>query len=293
MRRIRVLSIAIFLIAVAVCGIYNISHIRNQDLLGPKITMAEKSITVSTEATDEELLAGITAEDKKDGDVTDSLIIESKSNFIEEGRRMITVAAFDSDNHVTKASREVIYNDYDSPRFSLAEPLKFPLNVDNILEGVSVTDVLDGDLTANIKISGDSFVQVDQEGDYPMVFSVSNSAGDVEELPVTVQICQPGKGPEILLSQYLIYTGVGAAVNPWDYVEQISMSGKTYVRGGDGILHAGGSGNNQAGSAISESGVRITNNVNYDVPGTYEITYQITEGNGYTGTVRLIVVVRE
>ena len=51
-------------------------------------------------------------------------MVEELSNFIEKGRRQATVAAFDSDNNVTKTVREVIYEDYVSPRFALAEPLR-------------------------------------------------------------------------------------------------------------------------------------------------------------------------
>ncbi|MFQ7768823.1 MAG: hypothetical protein ACLRIL_11475 [Fusicatenibacter saccharivorans] len=55
-----------------------------------------------------ELLSGVTAYDAKDGDVTDSLAVEHISNFIEKGRRKISIVAFDSDNNVTHAEREMV-----------------------------------------------------------------------------------------------------------------------------------------------------------------------------------------
>lgn len=294
MKRMRMFSIGFFIISIAVFGIYKVRTAKSRDLVGPVIKMNEGTITVSVNATEQDLLAGITAEDNKDGDVTDSLIVESMSNFIEKGRRNITVAAVDSDNHVTKASREVVYSDYRSPRFSLEKPLKFLLNENNILEGLSVEDVLDGNLTANIKISADYYVQTDTEGDYPMIFSVANSAGDVAELPVTVEMYRPSGEPEILLSEYLVYTDVGKAIEPWDYVQQITMGGIEYERGEDGVFYGPEPENeDQERASISREDVRITQNIDYKVPGVSEITYEIEEENKEPGKVRLIVVVSE
>ena len=124
------------------------------DTDGPEITMDESSITVDVDCTDEELLQGITAVDKKDGDVTDSLVVESLSNFIEKGRRQVTVAAFDQDHNVTKATREVVYDNYTSPRFSLSGPLRFAANSDEIMTAVfQVQDCLDGDLSDEVVLT--------------------------------------------------------------------------------------------------------------------------------------------
>ena len=295
MRRIRVLSIIIFVIAVLSFGIFRIVSLKDRDMTGPKITMAEESVTVSCEAAEEEMLAGITATDKRDGDVSDSLIVESMTNFIEKGRRNITVAAFDSTNHVSKATREIIYSDYHSPTFGMEKPLKFPLNTENILDGVSASDVLDGNLTANIKISSDYYVKVDQVGDYPVVLTVTNSAGDVSELPVTVQIYDPteeSQNPQIELSAYLVQTTPGTAVDPWSYVQSITLRGKDYVRGEDGVLRDTDPAENQERTSISQGEVSISQDVDYNTPGVYEITYQF-EDEGDTGVIRLVVVVSQ
>lgn len=294
MRKIRIFCIGFFVLSITVFGVYKVHAVKNRDLVGPVIKMSEGTITVSVKATEQDLLAGITAEDKKDGDVTDSLIVESMSNFIEKGRRNITVAAVDSDNHVTKALREVVYSNYRSPRFSLEKPLKFLLNETNILEGLSAEDVLDGNLTANIKVSSDYRVQTDTEGDYPMVFSVANSAGDVAELPVTVQMYRPSGEPEILLSEYLVYTSVGKALEPWDYVKEITMGGITYERGEDGVFYGPEPENeNQERDSISREDVQITQDIDYQTPGVSEITYEIAQEGKEPGKVRLIVVVSE
>lgn len=294
MRRIRHLSIVIFLLAVVAFGFTKWNIWTNRDSTGPEIVMDSQSVTVSVADGDAAILSGVTATDKKDGDVTASLIVETKSNFIEEGRRTVTIAAFDSDNHVTKVTREVIYSDYRGTHFTLSEPLKFPKNVDNILTNLGAEDVLDGSLTAKIKISTEYNVQVDNEGEYPIVFSVSNSAGDVAELPVTVQIydtADENQRPKIELSEYIVYTKVGQAIDPYSYVKQIKVGTVEYVRGEDGVLRSQAASNSYDQTEITAAEVMITSDVNYETPGVYEILYQYAAENREPGNVKLIVVV--
>ena len=142
MRRLRILTIVIFLIAAGFYGYSEREKRQEVDEEVPHIEMETDSITVSVEDDEKALLEGITATDKKDGDITDSLVIESLSNFIERGKRKMTVVAFDSDNHATKATREVIYSDYRYPRFEMEQALYFPLGTQSVLETLSATDLL-------------------------------------------------------------------------------------------------------------------------------------------------------
>lgn len=296
MKKIQVLSLIVFAVSVAVFGVYKVNGLKNGDSAGPQIAMNESTIEVSVAAAEEELLAGVTAVDENDGDVTDTLVVEKLGNFVERGRREITIAAFDSDNHITKSSREVVYTDYHAPRFSLSAPLKFPAGVSNILAYMSAEDVLDGNLTGNIKISGEYTLTADEPGDYPMLFTVSNSAGDVSSLPVTVTIYNPeqeSKNPQITLSQYVVYTTIGAAINPWDYVRAIQMDNRLYERCEDGILRDTAPAEGQIRTEIRPEEVAVTQNFDYNTPGAYEIIYQIAGADGSVGTVRLIVVVSE
>ena len=125
LRRTRIFVIIFFLFSVSVWGGYKIYARSHADTSSPVITMDETSVTVSVEDGDKGILEGVRAEDKKDGDLTDQIFIESRSNFIEKGRFTVTFAVADSDNHVSKASREITYSDYHSPRFELSQPLKF------------------------------------------------------------------------------------------------------------------------------------------------------------------------
>ena len=107
----------VFVIAAASFGYFKYEQINSKDNQAPAIAMDTDSIQVSCQAEDGELLKGIKAMDSKDGDVTGSLIVESVSNFMENHTRNMTVVAFDSDNHATKAARKITYTDYVSPTF--------------------------------------------------------------------------------------------------------------------------------------------------------------------------------
>ena len=217
MKKLRIFSMVVFVIAAASFGYFKYEQINSKDNQAPAIAMDTDSIQVSCQAEDGELLKGIKAMDSKDGDVTGSLIVESVSNFMENHTRNMTVVAFDSDNHATKAARKITYTDYVSPTFSLTEPLRFAVNTQDIMGTLTCSDVLDGDITGKIKMSSEYYVQADVAGEYPMVYQVANSAGDVQKLPVTVEIYDPSKEaqkPQFELSEYLVYTSVGKAVDP-------------------------------------------------------------------------------
>ena len=91
MKKLRILGIVVFVIAVASFGYFKYEQINSKDNQAPVITMDTDSIQVSCQAEDGELLKGIKATDSKDGDVTGSLIVESVSNFMENHTRNMTV----------------------------------------------------------------------------------------------------------------------------------------------------------------------------------------------------------
>ena len=79
-----------------------------KDDAAPVIVCSSSEIHVSVDASEEELLFGVTAMDAEDGDITSSVVIESISSFVEPGKSIITYAAFDSHNHVATASRTLL-----------------------------------------------------------------------------------------------------------------------------------------------------------------------------------------
>lgn len=93
------------IILVLISGVllfFSISILKTEDKTGPVIHFSKSKSQLYTEKmTEEELLEGVTAKDARDGDVSDSLRIESMF-FSEDGEVNIIFVAKDKSNNITK-----------------------------------------------------------------------------------------------------------------------------------------------------------------------------------------------
>lgn len=80
-----------------------------EDRKGPEIKINDTELTYVEGSTYEELLEGVKAVDNKDGDVTDSLIVESVFPNEKGSDATVVYAAKDKKNNVTKVMRTVKY----------------------------------------------------------------------------------------------------------------------------------------------------------------------------------------
>ncbi len=290
MKRIRYLSVIVFALSVGLYGFFHIKHSRIDDTIAPRISISSDTVEVSVQDSEEAILAGVTASDNNDGDVSDTLIVESMGQFLSPGRRNVTVAAFDSSSNVAKVTRQIVYTDYKSPEFSLSAPLRFPLNTTSLLDNVTATDVLDGDISRQIKVSQSTYIDTTVADDYETILTITNSAGDTAKLPCTITIYDnsiSSGAPEIILSDYLIYIAAGTKINPWDYISSVNMRGLSFTKAEDGNLYTP-----DMTQSLSKSDFSIKGEVDTNTPGTYEYVFKTTDSNNRIGTVRLIVVVR-
>lgn len=292
-------SIILFLLSVVIFGAYSYNRSTTVDGSAPVITIDNPQIEVSIHDPEEKLLEGITAEDRKDGDVSDSILVESLSSFVSQNTRLVNYAAFDSDNHVSHASRKIVYRDYTEPRFHLSEPLIFRLNYSNIMDGLTATDCLDGDVTSLIKVVPEEEFTVEKAGLYDVVFQVSNSAGDLRSFSTKVEIYDNtvSRGPQFTLSDYLVYVDKGAAFDPYAYLQTVTISGKTYqiVQGyGNYYSDYVDPGTERT---VGTSMITVENPVRTDQSGSYTVYYRISvetrNQETLTGKCPLIVIVRE
>ena len=76
----------------------------DEDRTAPVIYMEDVEMEYQEGMSDEELLAGVTATDETDGDVTGSLVVEKVSE-VGNGTVIVTFGAKDMANNVAKASR--------------------------------------------------------------------------------------------------------------------------------------------------------------------------------------------
>ena len=188
MKKLRWFAITLFLLSVVLYALDQNQIRRKTDQTIPKISMDQDEIQVSVKDPEKVWKKGITAYDEKDGDITDSLVIESVSTFLEKGRRLVSYAAFDRDGHVAKASRQLIYTDYHSPKISCAKPFSFPVGTQDILDSVYATDCIDGDISNKVEITGDSVFFLNIAGEYEIWLQVTNSCGDMVTVPVTLEM---------------------------------------------------------------------------------------------------------
>lgn len=296
---IRRICIIFFVVSLVAYGGVRAYGFFTSDSGGPSINMDTEEVTVSVADGDSAILEGVTATDADDGDVTASLVVESMSNFITDGVRDATIAAFDSAGNVTKTTRRITYSDYTSPTVTLSGPLAASTSDSSaLLDVITVTDCLDGDLTSQVQVVFDDNSQSVSAGEFAMHIQVSNSAGDTLDLPVTVRFysaSEEASAPQLTLSDYLIYVEQGADVDPVDYLNTITLDYNTYSWDStENAFVLDGKAEGSETEVIYRSSLKINDSVDTSTPGAYEITYSYTDSDSdQTGTVRLVVVVEE
>ena len=294
MRRLRLLLLVFFLVVFAVFMFSSIREYVTSDYVAPEITAGSEQMSLSVNDTDEALLEGMSAQDNLDGDVTDSLVVVSKSKFIARATRNVSYAAFDKSNNVGTYVRKLVYTDYHSPRFVLSEPLRFVAGNSSYdyLRHMRVTDCLDGNLSSQIKITmGDTETASESSSKQSIHFLVTNSAGDSSSIALvaTYEDFEAYSKASPALTDYIIYIKTGEKPNYRSYLEGIWTAGNTRKFSDLGF-------NPDDDISIDDS------KVNYKTPGVYTVTYKLTRGtpmaDGGTyrtdfGTASLFVVVED
>ncbi len=266
---------ALVLLCCAAFAVYRCLSSRHIDREPPQITMEQDELSLSVGDPKERLLEGVRAQDAQDGDVTDSIVVESVRGLVSDKRFTVTYAAFDAAGNVSKAQRTVFYKDYTAPRFALSAPLIFREGTSlDVFAPLEAEDVFDGSLKDRIKgtlVSGET--QIAQAGEYTVEFRVTNSLGDTAYLTAPVEVLPAGDGgAEVTLSSYLTYLKKNAAFVPEYYVTGLSAGGQII--------------------SLDEASVQITSNVDMTRAGTYWVDYAARYGQK-TARTRLLVVVED
>lgn len=288
-RTFRTLITVFFLCVATVFAVYRVRLYLASDSKAPVITAEYDALEASVSVTDEELLAGMHAEDNVDGDVTASLVVASKSKFIKKGTLNVNYAAFDKNNNVGVYTRELTYVDYVSPKFKITQPLRILAGDtrQNILESISATDCLNGNITSQIMYTlGDRKMTGDKSSVQPMNLQVTNSAGDTAtlELELSYDDFTEYYTPAPHLSDYVIYTRIGEVPNYRDMLIGVWTGGVTRAF---------------SGTDYEASDVQINStHVNVKEPGIYPVYYRLirTAKDGsreMLGVAKLLVVVEE
>ena len=270
MRLLRIVITVIFLVTLAAFALFWYRAEIQADKTVPVITVETDLLEVSPKATEKDLLAGVTAYDEKDGDLTDQVIVESISKFSEPGVCKVYYAVCDSDNHVAGAFRKIRYKGYVSPRFFLNHSLCFSqMESVNVGSVIGAEDMLDGDISGNIIITSQDY-EYGVAGIYTVKAEVANSKGDriVQQLPLIVEE-RSVNAPVVELTDYLIYVKKGTKINPRDYFVSATDS---YENDVSDTLH-------------------IENNYRSSAEGIYSFHYYATDALDRRGHSILLVIV--
>ena len=283
MKRRTLLPLLVLVVALLIFGAYRVYDRHITDTVAPKITIQETGelLQVSANGPQSALLQGVTAEDARDGDVTDSVIVESVGSINDNYQVTVTYAAFDRAGNVAKAQRTVQYTQYHSPRFTLTSPLAFPFGSrTDILECIGAEDVLEGDIGYRVKTTMVDETSISAEGIHNVLFRVTNNLGDTTELVLPVEVYDGYTyNGQLNLTEYITYIPQGSAFNPKEYLKSCQLAG-------DAMSLSGG--------VPADLQLRVQGSVNVREPGVYPIGYIIsTTRNGmvYSGYSKLIVVV--
>ena len=278
----------IYLILIAVCGVvfYGYQAVDNliSDRVSPKISVSGDIPTLSINDGEEMLLAGISAEDDKDGDITSNIIVENMQFMDNKGRAKVTYAVFDKAGNAARCEREVMYTDYESPKFTLSSALVFSQNSNfDILSYVKVNDVFDGDISHRVRATTLGSESISSVGVHQVEFKVSNSLSDTSEIVLPVEVYAQGAyNASLHLKNYIVYIEKDSDFDKNDYLKEFIIgSEKTDI---SSYLPSGFS-------------LRTTGAVDTSVPGVYSVSYYVTYKSAgdisYSGFSKLIVVVEE
>lgn len=270
-------GIVVMFLAVTIIFTYNwYQDKKGIDKTYPEIQIGPEQIDVSVKAEEKELLQDVIAKDAKDGDLTNNIVIESISKFVDKENHIcnITYAVADSDNNVTKKTRRIRYTDYEPPKFTLSQPLCFDMGSDiKVTDVIGAVDDYDGDISSKVKILSNT-VRTDTAGEYTITAQATNSLGDTAKFKATVIIRQRNNlSPIISLKKNIVYLKKGDDFDPKKYIDSV----KGYEE-----------------EKISTSKVAVvSSSVDTKKAGCYSVEYMVKDSQNNEGNTYLTVVVED
>ncbi len=276
MKIVKYAIITLFVVSIAVYTWNWHNNKKNADSSIPVIEIGKEQIDVSVKNMDEDLLKDVVAKDDKDGDITEKIVVESISKFIDKEKKIckVTYAVSDSDHHVVKASRNIRLTDYRPPRFVLKQSLCFETGSEmSVKDIIGAEDVIDGDISKKVKILSKE-ISTNISGDNTITAQVTNSLGDTVTLKSVVVIKQENNlSPEITLTKNIEYLKTGDEFQPEKYVKEAKDNQGNKIAAGE--------------VEVSSSSVKTQK------PGCYLVEYQVTDKDGNEGFAYLTVMVEE
>ena len=292
----------------------------------PVITANNVTIKVGTRFNE---LEGVTAYDKEEGDLTNSIeVVSTNVNTTLPGTYTVTYRVVDRGGLEDTKTITVIVLSNQKPVISGADDVKIEFGAAfDPMAGVTATDYEDKDLTESIVISGEVNTKV--AGDYELVYSVKDSDGNVSTVtrvvtvkaqvkPEEPEIPEEPESPEdpeipVVPEEPEIPTVPEEPSNPGDtenpvVPEEPSNPGDTenpedkiedaVIKANNVTIKVGEIFNPLAGVEVVDSknpnlinDLKYTSDINTSKPGVYTVIYEVVGSNGNVVTKTISVTV--
>jgi len=244
------------------------------DTTAPVITLVGSS-PVNLNVGDTYTEEGATATDNIDGDITVNIVVGGATvDTNVAGAYIVTYNVSDAaGNAAVEVTRTVnVIPDTTAPVITLVGSSPVDLNVGDVYteQGATATDNIDGDISANIVVGGDT-VDINTAGAYVITYNVSDAAGNAAtEVTRIVNVVQDTTTPVITLN--------GASTINLNLDDTYTEQGATATDNIDGDITAN----------IVVGGATVDTNV----AGTYIVTYNVsdTAGNAAAEVTRTVIV---
>lgn len=239
-----------------------------EDRKAPEIHFQDNEITYVQGDDYEGLLLGVTATDNKDGDVTDSLVVESVYPNDDGGTATIVYVARDSSNNISKANKIVKYQTDSEDAAETDDDSVSGTGDNDAQEATKVNPATSPEPTQN---NGGSAAGTSDNGQSQLTNQESDSENETED---ESEEDLPEGSPRIKLSKNKVTITRGDSVNRISFVESITDDKDD---------------ENTLWRRIEIAGDEFDRNT----PGTYEQIYYVIDSDGNkSNEAKLTIVVQ-